>query len=196
MKLRHRLILPLSLLVLLGVGGLACQGLSGLPVLEGPENPQTDTATPTALPPAPVRSGDENPDEPVFIIGDIPYTSPFFIDTLSESFVLLEDQAGFVRRDREFEFSLAGQAIGPVEVREDETLAFSLALPSVPQGTLLDVDNDGSPDTGVQIFAVAYWSNTWGGPFLEDRDGKGSAEMACCSPMMTRPGLSHPDTTW
>ena len=26
---------------------------------------------------------------------------------------------------------------------------------------------------GVMVFAVAYWSNTWGGPFLEERDGTG-----------------------
>src|SRR5690606_26968431 len=24
--------------------------------------------------------------------------------------------------------------------------------------------------TGVQVYAVAYWSNTWGDPFLEERD--------------------------
>jgi hypothetical protein len=54
-----------------------------------------------------------------------------------------------------------------------QSATFSLALPSIPQGTLIDVDNNGQSDTGVQIFAVAYWSNTWGGPFLEDRDGTG-----------------------
>jgi hypothetical protein len=36
-----------------------------------------------------------------------------------------------------------------------------LNLPAVPQGTLVDVDNDGEKDTGVQVFAIAYWSNTW-----------------------------------
>ncbi len=38
---------------------------------------------------------------------------------------------------------------------------------------MTDVDNDGSEDRGVMVFAVAYWSNTWGGPFLEERDGTG-----------------------
>jgi C-terminal processing protease CtpA/Prc len=52
-------------------------------------------------------------------------------------------------------------------------VTYSLALPSIPQGTPLDVDNDGQSEPGVQIFAVAYWSNIWGGPFLEERDGKG-----------------------
>jgi C-terminal processing protease CtpA/Prc len=114
-----------------------------------------------------------DPDEPVRITGTIPFTSPFFINSIAEPFVLLEDEAGFVARDREFVFPLAGQTIGPVEVIDDQTLAFSLTLPAVPQGTQLDLDNDGEQDRGLMIFAVAYWSNTWGGPFLEPRDGKG-----------------------
>ena len=60
------------------------------------------TNTPTPLPPIPVKPGEENPDEPVYITGDIPYTSPFFANTISEPFVLLEDQAGFVDRDEVF----------------------------------------------------------------------------------------------
>ena len=113
-----------------------------------------------------------NPNEPVFINGDIPYTSPFFLATTAEPFVMLEDEAGFVKRDREFEFALKGQAIGPVEIGE-EKLSYSLSLPETPQGTMVEVDNDDLKEAGVQIFAVAYWSNTWGGPFLEERDGKG-----------------------
>ncbi|GAB4579550.1 MAG: hypothetical protein Fur0022_22880 [Anaerolineales bacterium] len=131
------------------------------------------TAVPTPLPTAPVQPGAANPDEPVFITGDIPYTSPFFVNTLNDPLVLLEDQAGFVARDFEFEFKLEGQVIGPVEVLEDDSVVYSLALPAVPQGTFVDVDNDGQEDLGVQVFAVAYWSNTWGGPFLETRDAGG-----------------------
>lgn len=153
---------------------LACQAITNVPqILETATPKPTVTTIPSPLPPIPVIPGEENPDEPVFITGDIPYTSPFFINTISEPFVLLEDQAGFVARDQEFQFPLTGQSIGPVEVQDDNTLTYSLALPAMPQGTLLDVDNNGEDDTGVQIFAVAYWSNTWGGPFLEERDGTG-----------------------
>lgn len=154
---------------------LACQGITGFTTAEEatPTIPASPTPIPTALPAAPVQVGEANPDEPIFISGSIPYTSPFFLRILSEPFVLLEDQAGFVQRDKEFEFDLAGQSIGPVAVHEDNTLTYSLSLPSVPQGTLLDVDNNGVDDKGVQIFAVAYWDNTWGGPFLEPRDGTG-----------------------
>jgi hypothetical protein len=123
----------------------------------------------------PVLSAPEtlNVDEPVLITGEIRYTSPFVLNTIPASMVLLEDQAGFVRRDREFKFSRIGQVIGPVQVKDDQSLTFSLTLPSVPNGVLVDVDNDGENDQGVQVFAVAYWSNTWGDPFLEERDAHG-----------------------
>jgi C-terminal processing protease CtpA/Prc len=129
--------------------------------------------TSTHLPLIPVPPGESNPQEPVFITGDIPYTSPFFLDSISQAFVLLEDQAGFVHRDRKFEFPLQGQAIGPIVIHQDNSVTYSLALPAIPQSTQVDVDNDGEADTGVQVFAVSYWSNTWGGPFLERRDGRG-----------------------
>lgn len=112
-------------------------------------------------------------DEPVFITGTIPFTSPFFASLATEPFVLLEDQAGFAARDKEFEFPLSGQTIGPVWQIDESTMGFSLSLPLVPQGTLLDVDNDDEEDRGVMVFGVAFWSNVWGGPFLEEREGTG-----------------------
>ncbi|MBC8171712.1 MAG: PDZ domain-containing protein, partial [Anaerolineae bacterium] len=48
-----------------------------------------------------------------------------------------------------------------------------IALPIEPQGSLRDVDQDGGEDTGVIVFAIAYWDNTWGDPFLEERDQSG-----------------------
>ena len=151
---------------------LSCQALIGAPAITSTASP-TLAPTFTPLPPIPVKPGVENPDEPIFISGKIPYTSPFFLDTIAEPFVLLEDQAGFIRRDKEFTFDLAGQTVGPVEVLDDLSLTYFLTLPAIPQGTQVDVDNDTEAETGVQVFAIAYWSNTWGGPFLEDRDGKG-----------------------
>jgi len=154
---------------LMALAMLACS-LSGL---LGQATAVSPTSPPTPLPRAPVQAGSANPDEPVAVIGTIPFTSPFFINTIAEPFVLLEDEAGFVLRDRDFPFALEGQVMGPVEVVDEKTLHFELSLPAVPQGTFVDVDQDGQSDTGVQVFAVAYWSNTWDGPFLEKRDGTG-----------------------
>jgi C-terminal processing protease CtpA/Prc len=86
---------------------------------------------------------------------------------------MLEDQVGFITRDEEFKFALTSQTIGPVIIHEDNSLTYHLSLPAVPQGTQVDVDNDNEEEQGVQVFAIAYWSNTWGGPFLEERDGTG-----------------------
>ena len=159
--------------VVLALAALACINFT-LFAEETTESAEVSpTAEPTPLPPAPVQPGEANPDEPVFITGTITFTSPFFLEGNAEPFVLLEDEAGFVNRDLEFEFPLEGQAIGPVELVSDDTLVYSLSLPAVPQGTPVDVDNDGEEDRGVQVFVVAYWSNTWDGPFLEPRDGRG-----------------------
>lgn len=166
-------IIIISLVLLFS--SLACQALLPTQQTDTPEptNTPTPSLTSTPLPTSPVQFTEENPNEPVAVSGSIPYTSPFFLDTVSESFVLLEDQAGFVERNLDFKFALTGQAMGPVMINEDDQLTYNLSLPAVPQGTLVDVDNNGSDDSGVQIFAVAYWSNTWGGPFLEERDGTG-----------------------
>jgi hypothetical protein len=167
----HRRILILASLVF--AISIACSFFSGLTTSPTATLEPSQASTATLLPAIPIEPGAANPNEPVLISGEIPYTSPFFVNSIKQPFVLLEDQAGFVNRDREFYFPLAGQIIGPVEINDEEKLTYQLALPSVPQGTLIDVDNDGEADIGVQVFAVAYWSNVWGGPFLEEREGKG-----------------------
>lgn len=171
---KFKLILALLVLTL---GALAC-GLGNLPFGEAADTPNEPPAEPSYTPPEPITEGgydssSADPNEPVVITGTIPFTSPFFINLTAEPFVLLEDQAGFYARDEDFEFPLSGQLIGPVWEVDEQTYGFSLTLPSVPQATLLDVDNDGEEDKGVMVFQVAFWSNTWGGPFLEEREGTG-----------------------
>lgn len=133
----------------------------------------TPRVSPTALPDNPIQITQDNSQEPVFISGSIEYSSPFFINSFAEPFVMLEDQAGFVNRNKDFQFRLQSQIIGPVEIVDDEELQYYLSLPSVPQGTFVDVDQNKQTDQGIQVFAIAYWSNTWGDPFLEPRDGTG-----------------------
>lgn len=160
-------------IILIILFSVACQ-IPSINLFSNSLTPSSANAqTPTPLPPRAVMPGEGHPDEPVFIRGNISYTSPFFVNSLAEPFVLLEDEAGFVKRDRNFIFRPAAQNIGPVTKEGDNTLTYSLSLPAIPQGTFVDVDNNGNSDKGVQIFAVAYWSNTWGGPFLEQRDGTG-----------------------
>jgi carboxyl-terminal processing protease len=179
--MRNKLSFPMIVSVLI-LASLACQLVTGprsttkpTPIAQSPISQASSTPafTPTPLPPIPVQPGESHPNEPTFITGKITYTSPFFINTIENGFVMLEDEAGFVHRDRQFKFPLNDQAIGPIRVQNDNTLTYSLLLPALPQGTQVDVDNNGRQDAGVQVFAVAYWSNTWGDTFIEPRDGEG-----------------------
>lgn len=184
---RTRISLAAGLLVL---AALACQTANQLPQAvpattisqPTPANLGLPTLAPIATPGStgptsaagqPSAPGVQGPDEPVVITGKIPFTSPFFYTMTAEPFVMLEDEAGFVKRDRNFQFSLVEQTIGPVEMNSDNSLTYELSLPEVPQATQLNLSNDGKQDKGVQVFAIAFWSNTWGGPFLERRDGTG-----------------------
>ena len=172
--MKRKIVILLSIVLVLTVGCSQLDSIlgSGGQATSAPSVPPAEP-TPTPLIAAPSTVGDEGTDEPVLVTGTIPFTSPFFMDGIAEPFVLLEDQSGFLARDVTQPFTLNGQAIGPVELVEEGLLNYSLPLPAVPQGLLHDVDQDGAEDRGVMVFAVAYWSNTWGGPFLEERDGTG-----------------------
>jgi len=168
MKTNNKRILLLSILLIFG---LACSTLTLNGNQEQTQNQDNGEFDPILEPAVDLTQIDGN--EPVYVTGTIPFTSPFFLNSASEPFVLLEDQAGFVARDKEFVFPLEGQAMGPVEQTGENELSFSLTLPAVPQGTMVDVDHNGKEDRGLMVFAVAYWSNIWGGPFLEEREGTG-----------------------
>lgn len=167
--------------LVLSLQALGCQLATPAPTstlspTDTPTSTPTHTPQPTATPiptlvPTPISLLDTG--EPYLITGEIPYTSPFFIWGVRDAFVLLEDQAGFVNRDLEFTFPVSSQVLGPIEIDKDETVTYRLLLPAIPQGTYVDVDNDGAEDAGVQVFAVAYWPNVWGDTFLEERDGTG-----------------------
>ncbi len=133
-------------------------------------NPTSTTPPQTT---APITSAPvvDNGGGPKTITGTLTYTNTFFTDGVAEPVIILEDQGGFVTRDRKFLIPVESQVIG--EITSDfytSPFTYSLSLPSKPNGTLHDVDHDGIDETGVMIFAVAYWTNTWGDPYLERRD--------------------------
>ena len=122
--------------------------------------------------PAAVIVNDEG--GPVVVTGSCAYTNPFFTEGVAEPLIILEDQAGFVDRDRGFVMAPESQVLG--QITSDfytSPFTYNLALPIEPQGSFRDVDHDGETDAGVQVFAVAYWNNKWGDPFLEERDLQG-----------------------
>ncbi len=122
----------------------------------------------TPLPPAEIVNDEGGP---VAIHGQVTYTNAFFTLGVASPMVILEDQAGFVDRNEAFLLPKASQTLG--QITSDfytSPFSYTIALPIEPQASLRDVDNDGATDTGVMVYAVAYWTNTFGDPFLEERD--------------------------
>jgi C-terminal processing protease CtpA/Prc len=119
-------------------------------------------------PPAPITNDEGGP---VVITGTLSYTNLLFTTGVAQPIIILEDQAGFVDRNLGFLMPLSSQTIGQLTSDFYESpVSYSLALPIVPQGSYRDVDQDDQAEQGVQVFAVAYWNNVFGDPFLEERD--------------------------
>jgi C-terminal processing protease CtpA/Prc len=140
--------------------------LASVPIAVLPALAQDDAATAATI------QNDEG--GPVIIDGEMNYTNPLLALGVAQPLIILEDQAGFVDRDRGFIMPPESQTLGVITGDFFEPpFGWTLALPAVPQGTLRDVDNDGEEDEGVMTFAVAYWTNIFGDPYLERRDLQG-----------------------
>jgi hypothetical protein len=157
-------------------------------VVQPTNTPVPPTATPlpepTAIPspaPEPTQAPVDNMAELIHdeggvvnITGVVTYTNPFFTLGVAAPVVILEDQAGFVDRNEAFLMPVESQTLGQITSDFFESpFSYNISLPIEPQGTLRDVDHDAEVETGVQIFAIAYWTNTFGDPFLEERDLSG-----------------------
>lgn len=158
MRARNNLVM----LAALGIVSLACAIQAPIAV------PGQDTEQPS---PADIANDEGGT---VTISGELSYTYPFFTAGVAQPEVILEDQGGFVDRDRNFVIPIESQVMG--KITSDfytSPFSYTLELPIDPNGSLRDVDQDNQEETGVMVFAVAYWTNTWGDPFLEQRDQGG-----------------------
>jgi len=115
----------------------------------------------------------QDSNEPATIVGSAEITFPLFENYLVEPYVMLEDEAGFVKRDFDFIIPPQNQVLGPLTPRGDNTWDYVLHLPVLPPGVLVDVDNNSHNDIGVRIFAVAVQANTIGDPFLGKDEFRG-----------------------
>ena len=146
-----------AVLAVLSLAALACT--TALPNV---------SLNPTALSPAQIIGGTK------IVSGSVTYTNAFFTKGVAEPEIILEDQGGFITRDRQFLIPVESQVIG--QITSDfytSPFTYTLTLPEEPNGTFHDVDHDGKKETGVMVFAIAYWTNTWGDPYLERRDQGG-----------------------
>lgn len=167
----HRKMVILTCLLVMGILAAACGPVT--PVA-GPAKPVENAVTPVPAETSAPAPAAEQSGGPKIITGQVAYTNSFFTMGVAEPVIILEDQGGFVTRDRKFVIPVESQVIG--QITSDfykSPFTYSLTLPAVPNGTLHDVNHDGKQDTGVMVFAVAYWTNTWGDPYLERRDQGG-----------------------
>ena len=129
------------------------------------------TYTGGQFPPASIRNDEGGP---ISVTGELTYTNPFFTAGTAEPLVILEDQAGFIDRDRNYIFPVESQVLGQITTDYyTSPFSYTLTLPETPSGPYRDVDLDSEEDNGVQVYAVAYWTNVWGDPYLEKRDQHG-----------------------
>jgi C-terminal processing protease CtpA/Prc len=158
MKTRHFFLISVIALALVACGGATATPTSSVPDQEGESQ----------FEPAEIQNDEGGP---VTITGEVAYTNPFFTATVAQPLVILEDQAGFVDRDRGYLMPPESQTMG--QITSDfftSPFTYSISLPIEPEGGQRDVDNDGEEDDGVLVFAPAYWTNAFGDPFLEERD--------------------------
>ena len=167
-----------SIILIIGMLASACGSPQAKAVkLVGQAAAQTSIPRVTPSPTA-AQAAQETPQnqavEPKIVSGKVTYTNTFFTAGVAEPEVILEDEGGFVTRNRKFVIPVESQVIG--QITSDfftSPFTYTLSLPSEPNGTLHDVNHDAVKDTGVMVFAVAYWTNTWGDPYLEKRDQGG-----------------------
>lgn len=130
-----------------------------------------DDAPATIAEPVPAAQIINDEGGPVIITGELAYSNAFFTSGVDEPVIILEDQTGFVDRNEHYVFPLESQVLA--RITSDfytSPFSYSLSLPQAPSGGLRDVDNNGSEDTGVMVFAVAHWNNLFGDRLLEERD--------------------------
>ncbi len=110
-------------------------------------------------------------EQPYEITGTFTYTNDIITTYYVEQAVALVDMYGFVKRDKEWEIPVASQTLGFLSIDpKKKTGKYTLQLPEKPTGQMVDVDNNGKQDAGVQVFAASYWPNLTGGPYSEGDD--------------------------
>ncbi|MEK7327870.1 MAG: S41 family peptidase, partial [Chloroflexota bacterium] len=159
---RYRL---LSITLVLALAALACSNLSFGQSTQTPGFTATPLPTPTPAPVSAIPAG------PVKITGTFNYSNDIITTYFAQQAVALTDMHGFVARDLEWEIPVESQTLGFLDINTETMVgAYFIDLPAKPEGTFDDVDNSGSANAGVQIFAVAYSPNLTGGPYSEGDD--------------------------
>jgi C-terminal processing protease CtpA/Prc len=133
-----------------------------------------ETAVPTSAAPVIEMNCDSLVGGPVRVTGTMDYSNEFVTEVYYvEQSVMMFDMTGFVLRNDEWDIPVQSQILGYLDVdMENNTGTYMLQLPRVPLGSFNDVDQSGTEDTGIQIYAIGYEPNLSGGPFAVGDDSE------------------------
>jgi C-terminal processing protease CtpA/Prc len=107
----------------------------------------------------------------VLLHGSFEFSNEIIVKYYVEHAVALVDLYGFVQRDKEWEIPVSAQTLGFLDLDPvKKTGTFKLHLPARPAGQQVDVNPDGNPETGLQVFSLGYFPNLTGGPYAEGDD--------------------------
>lgn len=157
-------ILPLIALAVLMVFALGACGAHQIPPIPTPAVAGDATASPQA---------DTTNDEggPIRLAGSLNYTNFGLADLLESPSLALLDMVYVIQRDRSkfapMENQILGRLTSPVS---PPPVQYEIDLPLEPQGTYLDLDNDGEEDQGVQVFYIALTENLNGDSYQQQLD--------------------------
>ena len=158
------------------LAGLSCKTLQGADSAASPTNSAPPTASVPTATAGPTLIAPISANQPFEITGAFKSTSEDggqLTDNIlyAERQVILTDMHGFITRDKKWVVPVTSQVIGNVQYNpQDASGTYTLFLPEVPQGSLNDVDNNGQPNTGVQVFVADYEPNISGNAFMSGDD--------------------------
>lgn len=111
---------------------------------------------------------------PVRVSGEFDWTSGYIARHYEEPVALLMDVSNNVLGDYTEFVELDGQIMGVLTRPLDPApTAYEVDLPIRPDARLVDVDNDGEDDLGVQIYAAVIGTNLVGDSYLEQVEQEG-----------------------
>lgn len=160
--MRAKLMLVCVFLLLLGAISVLAIGVDD-PTPTPDSNITAETPTPDAV----------NSDAGVATIsGVLPITNVNVKKSSMRPLIILEDQKNFVTRDFEGDIPENSQVIAhfTTDFYANGPVGYQLDLPAVPQGTFVDVDQNGQADPGVQIYQVGYWDDRFGEVYLDRKE--------------------------
>ncbi|MCB1860093.1 MAG: hypothetical protein KDI63_17620 [Gammaproteobacteria bacterium] len=170
--MKHTLI-AVAMILILALAG--CSNDVPNPVVQATETPveqvsatEDSSGSASGLTPAEIMNDEGGPQS---LTGSSDWADFSVPISLQDSSPVLLDMVYIVQNDRTKFAPVNNQILGRMNSAiEPSPFSYTFDLPQVPEGTFLDVDNDGEEDQGVQIFYATIAPNIIGDSYLQQLD--------------------------